>query len=115
MGKIVWMFIGIIGVLFSNETVSLDEQCLKCHQLQQIPNRLIYRRYLKQYSTDERMALAMIKYLKNPQKIHSIMPPQFFLKFPMKEDSVMDDEILQIHIKAYLEKFDIKKQLVLER
>jgi len=115
MGKIVWIFIGIIGVLFSNETVSLDEQCLKCHQLQQIPNTLIYRRYLKQYSTDERMELAMTKYLKNPQKIYSIMPPQFFLKFPMKETAILDDETLPILIKAYLSRFDIKKQLVLER
>ena len=115
MGKIVWSFIGIIGILFSSETVSFEKECLHCHQVQQIPNKLIYKRYLKKYSTSERIEKVMLKYLKNPQMSKSIMPPQFFLKFPMKEDLALDDKSLQMYIKVYIEKFDIKKQLILEK
>jgi cytochrome c1 len=96
-------------------TKTLEETCLSCHAQQQIPNGLIYKRYLMQYSTDRRMEKAMFKYLKNPNKKTSIMPPQFFLKFPMKEKLDIDDKTLQTHIQNYLKKFDIRKHIIIEK
>jgi hypothetical protein len=57
----------------------------------------------------------MFRYLKNPDKASSIMPPQFFLKFPMKEPLSLNDEILRRDIQSYLEQFDVKKKLILEK
>ena len=94
---------------------SIDKTCLSCHIQQQIPNGLIYRRYLMQYSTDRRMEEAIFKYLKNPSKETSIMPPQFFLKFPMKEKLQLDDRKLHDSIKKYLKKFDIKEHIIIEK
>lgn len=91
----------------------LQKECLQCHVNQQIPSALIYRRYLMKYSTFERMQKAIFAYIKNPDQKHSIMPPQFFLKFPMKEDSSLDDDKIQEMIKSYLNAFDVKKKLVL--
>ena len=43
------------------------------------------------------------------------MPSQFFLKFPMKEKIVLEDEILKADIKAFINYFDIKKKLMLSK
>jgi hypothetical protein len=39
------------------------------------------------------------------------MPTQFFLKFPMKNGLKREEQRLQRNIKAYIEKFDVKKKL----
>ncbi len=93
---------------------SFKSTCLACHQQQQIPNDLMYKRYLMKYSTSRRMEEAMFTYMKDPKQEHSIMPAPFFLKFPMKEKISLDDSSLRKHIQAYLEEFDIKKKLMLE-
>jgi hypothetical protein len=41
------------------------------------------------------------------------MPKQFFLKFPQKEKSDLNETILKESIDAYLDYFDIKKELIL--
>ena len=92
---------------------SLERNCLNCHKEQQIPSELIYKRYLMRYSTHDSMASKMLNYLKNPQKSNSIMPPQFFLKFPMKEATHLKEDALKENIKLFLNRFDIKKRLKL--
>ncbi len=101
--------------LLHNEEQKLEENCLSCHKQQQIPSSLIYKRYLMKYSVKERIEDAMFFYLKDPKKSISIMPTQFFLKFPMKEKMTLDDIKLKKAIQAYLEKYDIRKKLVLEK
>jgi hypothetical protein len=113
MGKIVLFILLTIGI--SADTSFLEKDCLSCHKAQQIPSSLIYRRYLMKYSTEARIEDAIFSYLKNPQKSTSIMPPQFFLKFPMKEALYLKDERLHKNIKAYLKAFDIKKKLILKK
>jgi hypothetical protein len=41
------------------------------------------------------------------------MPAPFFSKFPMKEKGSFNDEDLRKNIRMYLEKFDMKKKLLL--
>ncbi len=118
MGKIV-IILGFLSLcLYAEESNiqdhSFKNNCLSCHQQQQIPNALMYKRYLMKYSTNRRMEEAMFAYMKDPKKEHSIMPAPFFLKFPMKEKISLDDSSLRKYIQAYLELFDIKKKLMLE-
>ncbi len=119
MGKIV-LFLALFGIGLNAQNVTpednlqLQKKCISCHVKQQIPSGLIYRRYLMKYSTADRMQKKMFTYIKNPDQKHSIMPPQFFLKFPMKEQSTLDDATLQKMVKLYLHTFDVKKKLVLE-
>ena len=91
----------------------LQATCLACHLKEQIPDALIYRRYLMEYSTPTNMKVAIKTYLKNPQKENSIMPPPFFLKFPMKDALQLEDNTLEKNIDAFLQHYDIKKKLVL--
>jgi len=114
MGKLTIVLMAFIAVVSAEETASLQQNCLNCHREQQIPSSLIYKRYLMKYSTDERMTEVMFAYMKDPKKEHSIMPAPFFLKFPMKEKLGLDDAVLKKSIEAYLEKYDMKKRLILE-
>jgi hypothetical protein len=107
--KIVIVLSLLLSTLLSAS--SLQHECLACHQQQQIPSNLIYKRYLMKYSTTKSISEAIYRYLKDPTKEHSIMPPQFFLKFPMKEPLLMDDTELRSNIKSYIQKYDIKKKL----
>jgi len=118
MGKIV-VILGFLSLfLYAEESIiddhSFKTTCLECHQQQQIPSSLMYKRYLMKYSTNKGMEEAMFTYMKDPKKENSIMPAPFFLKFPMKEKISLDDSSLRKHIQAYLEEFDVKKKLMLE-
>ena len=119
MGKIVVILGFLSRLLYAEESTTQDysfkNTCISCHQQQQIPSALIYKRYLMKYSTDRGMEEAMFIYMKDPKKENSIMPAPFFLKFPMKEKISLDDSSLRKHIQAYLEEFDIKKKLMLEK
>ncbi len=119
MGKIIFFFSLLAVVLNAQESSGKDDQqlqkeCLQCHTEQQIPSDQIYRRYLMKYSTSERIQKAIFAYIKNPDQKHSIMPPQFFLKFPMKEATTLNDDELNKMIVRYLDAFDVKKKFVLE-
>jgi hypothetical protein len=94
-------------------TSSLQKNCLNCHKQQQIPNELIYRRYLVKYSTHKAIKQSLLEYLKNPQKENSIMPNPFFLKFPQKEAMDLNETELGGHIDEFLDHFDIRKVLSL--
>ena len=92
----------------------LQQNCLKCHTGQKIPSELIYRRYLMKFSTKERMKESLFSYLKNPKKENSIMPQQFFLKFPEKETLDLNETVLEESIGGYLDYFDVKNRLEFE-
>ena len=117
MGKIIILSLVLYSQLFAKKTSveveNLHKNCLECHIQEQIPTPLIYRRYLMKYSTKEEMQKAIFRYMKNPLKENSIMPPPFFYKFPMKGAIEMDDETLHRHISTFLDYMDVKKRLVL--
>ena len=101
----------LINISIFAQVNSLEKNCLDCHNRQQIPNNLIYKRYLLKYSTEKNMQKKIFNYLKNPQITTSIMPSQFFLKFPMKDASSLEREQLNMDIKAFLKMFNLKKKL----
>jgi len=115
MGKIILLVSLLFVGLYAQKTQvqKLENKCLSCHGKQQIPSELIYRRYLMKYSTREDVKEAMLRYLKNPKKETSIMPSQFFLKFPMKQSFAFSEEILRENINSFMDMFDVKKKLVL--
>ena len=92
----------------------LQQNCLKCHGEQKIPSELIYRRYLMKFSTKERIKKSLLSYLNNPKKENSIMPQQFFLKFPQKEALDLNETVLEESISVYLDYFDVRDRLDLE-
>ena len=110
MEKIV--VIALITISVAN-TTDIKNSCIECHQTQKIPSELIYRRYLMTYSNKRVIEDKILKYLQNPKQDNSIMPKQFFLKFPMKSRLDLNDTVLKNEINRYIEMFDIKKRLIL--
>jgi len=112
------MTMAILSTLLSAQTPVdslLEANCLGCHREQKLPDSLIYRRYLLQYSSPERIEKALIDYLKHPRKDHSIMPSEFFLRFPLKYPTKLDSAMLKESVGKYLEYFDVRRRLRLEK
>jgi hypothetical protein len=112
--KIIWPILLAITVTYADGN-TLDDVCLQCHRKNRVPDTIIYRRYLQTYGTPDRMVAAMQAYIRNPNKSRSIMPPQFFYKFPMKPNRTYEPETLERFIRAYIERFDVRKRLRLKR
>jgi hypothetical protein len=113
MVKKALLLIILTNSIFSNEL--LNKNCLNCHQSEQLPTELIYKRYLMKYSTNDRIFNALYKYLKKPNINDSIMPKAFFFKYPIKNRLKLKDDELKTTIKEFLKEFDIKKRLKLEQ
>jgi len=96
-----------------SSSINLEKTCLSCHTKQKIPSELIYRRYLMKYSDSTIIKNRILEYLKHPIQKNSIMPKQFFLKFPMKNRTDLNQTILYQEVEEYINFFDIKKKLVL--
>ena len=108
------IIIGILLMLSMSSGVDIKNSCIECHQSQKIPSELIYRRYLMSYSDNNVIKDKILLYLQNPKKESSIMPKQFFLKFPMKRKRDINSTILNYEIDEYIKKFDIKTRLILD-
>jgi hypothetical protein len=100
----------IIVTIFSKYICasSLDDNCLNCHNHQKIPSQLIYKKYLIEYSSKKIIKRRMMKYLLNPRLDISIMPQQFFLKFPMKDRLDITKEELEMDVDKFIDKFGLK-------
>ena len=88
-----------------------ERECFQCHKEQKIPSEATYRRYLRKYSSKDTIREMMLAYLKAPTIERSIMPPQFFSKFTIKEVSQLKEEELRKRIDDYVDYFDINKKL----
>ena len=93
----------------------LERNCLGCHREQRLPDNLIYRRYLLKYSSADRIEKALTAYLKHPSRQTSIMPAEFFLRFPMREPVTLEDQALRQSVRRYIDYFDVRKRLRLEK
>lgn len=114
MVKTIILFSIILLSLWGSEKPALstlERECLRCHKAQKIPSEATYRRYLRKYSSKETIREKMLAYLKAPTIEKSIMPPQFFSKYPIKEVSLLKEETLRKRIDDYVDYFDINKKL----
>ena len=93
----------------------LEANCLGCHREQKLPDNLIYRRYLLRYSSPERIEKALTAYLRHPDKARSIMPPEFFLRFPLKYPLMLENTVLRESVRKYLKYFNVRRRLRLEK
>jgi hypothetical protein len=114
MAKVILFFlIAIFSLQGSDKTAppELERECLRCHTAQKIPSEAIYRRYLLKYSSKEMIRGKMFSFLRSPSVKKSIMPPQFFSKFPLTGRSELNDESLRQRIDEYVDYFDVNPRL----
>jgi len=107
--------VGVTGMVYAqeNSTSALEKACLSCHQAQQIPSEMIYRRYLMRYASKETIKKKIAAYLKHPSIDTSIMPAPFFRKFPLKKATTLDDKRLERLVEAYIAHYDVDGKIVI--
>jgi len=108
----------VIDMSYSSDDISsklVKDKCISCHQAESIPSGMIYRRYLLKYSSKDVIRDKIYRYLRSPSTQESIMPPQFFSKFPLKEPIEMDERELKGFIDRYIDYFDISHKLYIDR
>jgi len=110
-----WLMLPVAASARTPADAMLERNCLECHREQKLPDNLIYRRYLLKYSSRQRIEKALVEYLKHPSRKTSIMPVEFFLRFPMREPIKLDDTALHESVRKYIDYFDIRKRLQLEK
>ncbi len=112
MAKVILIFLIFVSFLKAN---SLEKDCLECHKREKIPSSIIYKRYLLNFSTKNRIKKTMFNYLKTPNKDNSILPKQFFIKFKIKQPSSLNNKELNKSIDEFIEKYDLAKKLFLPK
>ena len=107
--------VGVTGMAYARENSisALEKGCLSCHQAQQIPSEMIYRRYLMRYASKKTIKKKMAAYLKHPSTDTSIMPAPFFRKFPLKKATTLEDTRLERLIEAYIAHYDVDSKIVI--
>ena len=110
---ILFLMLAILSLQGGSEAPSpgLERECLRCHTVQKIPSEAIYRRYLLKYSSKETIRQKMFSYLRSPSVEKSIMPSQFFSKFPLTGRSELDDAALRQRVDDYIDYYDIDPRL----
>ncbi len=107
----------LYGILLSTlqaDTVAnlpLQRDCFDCHQAQKVSSEFIYRRYLMKYSSKDTIRERLFLYLKAPSQHNSVMPPQFFGKYVVKEPTQLNDKILKERINDYIRFYDVSQKL----
>jgi DNA primase len=107
------LFVSIIFSIFINAS-EYQKNCVNCHEESNIPDIVIYKRYLLKYSNDKRMKKAIIDYLKNPSKKTSIMPHQFIEKFGFKKAVKLPINQLESNVEEFLNRHSLKKRLYIK-
>jgi len=101
----------IINLAIFSQASNFTDKCLKCHEQQNIPFEMIYKRYLIKYSSSIAIKEAMIKMCKNPSLENSELPRGFLRRFGVKDTCSLKEKDLNQAIDELIEYYDIKKYI----
>jgi len=87
------------------------ENCLVCHKQLSFNLKSIYFSYLLKYSSEDAVKLALIDYLKEPNKDTSVMPKDYIKSFGIKKKTLLNDKELNEAIDYYWNKYNVFNKL----
>ena len=90
----------------SNENI-YKENCLVCHKPLSFNLKSIYFSYLLKYSSEDAVKLALIDYLKEPNKDTSVMPKDYIRSFGLKKATLLSDEELKKAVDYYWDRYKV--------
>jgi len=93
---------------------SFKNECMRCHEKQNIPFEMIYKRYLIKYSSKSTIKQAIFKMCKNPTIERSLVPPSFLRRYGIKQACTLNDKDLYNAIEEFINFYDIKKNIQLK-
>jgi len=101
----------LIGLVIFTQASTFTNKCFKCHEQQNIPFEMIYKRYLVKYSSNVDIKKAMLKMCKNPTIENSEVPRGFLRRFGVKSSCSLKDKELDNAIEELIDYYDIKKDI----
>lgn len=106
MVRLVLVFFIVINVLNAKENI-FEKNCIPCHQNIPVSIDKFFYRYLLKYSSERTVKMYMMEYLKNPNKMKSIVPEAFLDRFGVKEKTKLNNMQLKEAIDDYWEKYKV--------
>jgi len=104
-----------LSIYAQTSPIDIDRLCLDCHRAEGIPSRTITKRYFMNYSSLRTVTAKMKSYLKNPDRKESILPRQFKPNGKDKQPTTLSNTELDRAISRYIERHDMRRDLVLEK
>jgi hypothetical protein len=99
------LFLNLVTLLADDDVGSKEkiykENCLICHKQLSFNLKSIYFSYLLKYSSEDAVKLALIDYLKEPNRDTSVMPKDYIRSFGLKKATLLSDEELKKAIDYY--------------
>ncbi len=87
---------------------SFESGCVRCHENSDAPNlENFYFRYLLNYGSNKKTVEAMAKYLKNPTKQGSLLPPMAQERFGLHPKLSMDERQLKAALAEYGSRYGV--------
>ncbi len=83
------------------------QNCLQCHQKLSFNLKQVYFDYLLKYSSEKAVKLALIDYLKSPNKDTSVMSKEYIRRFGVKKPTSLTDEELEKAIDYYWKRYTV--------
>jgi hypothetical protein len=91
---------------------SFESGCVRCHENSDAPNlENFYFRYLLNYGSNKRAIEMMEKYLKNPTKQSSLLPPMAQERFGLHPKLQMSDAELKNALNEYADRYSVLKKI----
>jgi len=85
----------------STKKYIFENNCMACHKQLSFNLKQIYFDYLLKYSSENAVKLALIDYLKKPNKDTSIMTKEYIRRFGLKKPTILSDKDLKKAIDYY--------------
>jgi len=95
------MMFSFVFIVVSLNASSFERNCAFCHKSFPVEIDKFLYRYILKYSSEEKVKVALIDYLKNPTKEKSVMPEPFILRFGIKKPSDLNGSELSNAIDDY--------------
>ncbi len=91
----------------SQAALIYHQNCLQCHQKLSFNLKQVYFDYLLKYSSEKAVKLALIDYLKAPNKDTSVMPKEYIRRFGVKKPTSLTDQELEKAIDYYWKRYTV--------
>ncbi len=104
MARLVLLFLLVLNSLNAD---IYNNNCLKCHNKLPVSIDKYFYRYLLKYSSERSVKIAMMDYLKNPNKETTIMPDAFIKRFGIKKKTKLKDKELKKALDIYWGKYKV--------
>jgi len=111
MVKSIFFLFLLVGLSFCKSVdmskIIYENDCLSCHKQLSFDLKGVFFDYLLKYSSEETVKVALVDYLKNPNRDISVMSKNYIRIFGVKNPTDLNDTELNMAIDYYWNKYKV--------